>query len=87
MHLATFHEGFRSFCKLAMHTCHASRYQRTVDNDTIQKKQTGLTRHRIIRLLHGHNDYTQSVVAEHGHYLRAAASLICTAHIGRCCPC
>jgi hypothetical protein len=42
----------------------------------------GLLRHRLVMLFHGHYDYSQSILAEHGRYLRAAASLICTAHIG-----
>ena len=39
-------------------------------------------RRRLIAHFHGHNDYLQTLLAEHGNYLRSAASYLCTAHIG-----
>ena len=39
-------------------------------------------RRRLIRHFYGHNDYLQTLLAEHGNYLRSAASYMCTAHIG-----
>ena len=39
-------------------------------------------RRRLIAHFHGHNDYVQTLLAEHGNYLRSAASYLCTAHIG-----
>jgi hypothetical protein len=42
----------------------------------------GGTRRTLIRHFHGDHSYTQSIVAEHGNYLRGAASLLCTEKIG-----
>jgi len=39
-------------------------------------------RQRLIAHFYGHNDYVQTLLAEHGKYLRGAASYLCTAHIG-----
>jgi hypothetical protein len=39
-------------------------------------------RRRLIGHFHGHNDYVQTLLAEHGKYLRSAASFLCTSHIG-----
>ena len=39
-------------------------------------------RQRLISHFYGHNDYVQTLLAEHGKYLRSAASYLCTAHIG-----
>ena len=39
-------------------------------------------RQRLIAHFYGHNDYLQTLLAEHGNYLRSAASYLCTAHIG-----
>jgi hypothetical protein len=42
----------------------------------------GSTRRTLIHHFHGDHSYTQSIVAEHGNYLRGAASLLCTERIG-----
>jgi hypothetical protein len=39
-------------------------------------------RQRLIAHFYGHNDYLQTLLAEHGNYLRSAASYLCSAHIG-----
>lgn len=39
-------------------------------------------RRRLIGHFYGHNDYLQTLLAEHGNYLRSAASYLCAAHIG-----
>jgi hypothetical protein len=39
-------------------------------------------RQRLIGHFYGHNDYVQTLLAEHGKYLRSAASYLCTSHIG-----
>ncbi|MCC7462434.1 MAG: hypothetical protein IT480_08230 [Gammaproteobacteria bacterium] len=42
----------------------------------------GSARRRLIGHFYGHNDYVQTLLAEHGNYLRSTASFLCTAHIG-----
>lgn len=42
-------------------------------------------RQRLIGHFYGHNDYVQTLLAEHGKYLRSAASYLCTSHIGSDC--
>jgi hypothetical protein len=42
----------------------------------------GWQRRKLISHFHGGQSYTQAMVAEHGTYLRSAASLICIEHIG-----
>jgi hypothetical protein len=42
----------------------------------------GSVRRRIIIYFHPAQDYTRSVIAEHGLYLRKACSFLCTSHIG-----
>ncbi len=42
-----------------------------------------LRRRQLIAHFHGDNGYTKSLVAEHGKYLRSAASLICIKHVGK----
>jgi len=39
-------------------------------------------RRRIIVHFHPAQDYTRSVIAEHGLYLRKACSFLCTSHVG-----
>jgi hypothetical protein len=39
-------------------------------------------RQKLIAHFYGHNDYLQTLLVEHGNYLRSAASYLCTAHIG-----
>ena len=45
-------------------------------------KLRGWQRRKLIAHFHGGHSYTQAMVAEHGTYLRSAASLICIEHIG-----
>ena len=42
----------------------------------------GSMRRRIIVHFHPAQDYTRSVIAEHGLYLRKACSFMCTSHVG-----
>jgi hypothetical protein len=42
----------------------------------------GTVRRRIIVSFHPSQDYTRSVIAEHGLYLRKACSFLCTSHVG-----
>jgi hypothetical protein len=42
----------------------------------------GSVRQRHILHLHPAQDYTRSVIAEHGVYLRKACSFLCTSHVG-----
>src|SRR5208283_4843564 len=42
----------------------------------------GSVRRRIIISFHPTQDYTRSVIAEHGLYLRKACSFLCTHHVG-----
>jgi hypothetical protein len=42
----------------------------------------GSVRQRIIASFHPSQDYTRSVIAEHGLYLRKACSFLCTSHVG-----
>jgi hypothetical protein len=42
----------------------------------------GSVRRRIIFAFHPAQDYTRSVIAEHGLYLRKACSFLCTTHVG-----
>jgi hypothetical protein len=42
----------------------------------------GTVRRRIILSFHPSQDYTRSVIAEHGLYLRKACSFLCTSHVG-----
>ena len=42
----------------------------------------GSVRRRIIVSFHPAQDYTRSVIAEHGLYLRKACSFLCTSHVG-----
>lgn len=41
-------------------------------------KVTGLRRRRVFRIFYGCREYVDSVLTEHGHYLRSSSSLICT---------
>lgn len=43
----------------------------------------GAQRRRLIALFFSHRDYDSAVIAEHGNYLRSAASYLCSSHLGR----
>ena len=43
----------------------------------------GTVRHRVIEHFFSRRDYTTSVVAEHGKFLRSTASYLCSSHVGR----
>jgi len=47
-----------------------------------ERRLRGEGRRRLIHHFHGHSSYSHAVIAEHAHYLRSAASLICAEHIG-----
>lgn len=42
----------------------------------------GIRRQEVMAHFHSHRDYTSAVVAEHGHYMRSAASYLCSSHVG-----
>jgi hypothetical protein len=42
----------------------------------------GSARRRIVVSFHPTQDYTQSIIAEHGLYSRKAGSFLCTSHVG-----
>lgn len=42
----------------------------------------GWRRRQLVAHFHGGHSYSQAMVAEHGTYLRSAASLICVEHLG-----
>jgi len=46
------------------------------------QKVTGRKRHDVFKLVYGERDYAQSVVQEHGNYLRSASSWMCSSHVG-----
>jgi hypothetical protein len=46
------------------------------------QKVTGRKRHDVFKLVYGDRDYAQSVVQEHGNYLRSASSWMCSSHLG-----
>lgn len=43
----------------------------------------GDARRRLVSLFFSHRDYETAVVAEHGNYLRSAASYLCSSYVGR----
>jgi hypothetical protein len=50
----------------------------------LQERQlTGLQRHRLMAMFHSLRDYTASLIAEHGNYLRGASSYWCSHHLAR----
>jgi hypothetical protein len=50
----------------------------------LQERQlTGAQRHRLMALFHSLRDYSASVIAEHGNYLRGASSYWCSHHLAR----
>jgi len=46
------------------------------------KRVRGGARQRIVASFHPTQDYSRSVIAEHGLYLRKACSFLCTSHVG-----
>jgi hypothetical protein len=50
----------------------------------LQERQlTGSQRHRLMELFHSLRDYSASLIAEHGNYLRGASSYWCSHHLAR----
>jgi hypothetical protein len=47
-----------------------------------EQKITGRDRHAVFSLVSGEHDYVTAVLLEHGNYLRAASSLLCSRHVG-----
>jgi hypothetical protein len=42
----------------------------------------GIRREEVMAHFLSHRDYTSAVVAEHGRYVRSAASFLCSSHVG-----
>jgi hypothetical protein len=47
------------------------------------RQLTRLQRHRLMALFHSLKDYSASLIAEHGNYLRGASSYWCSHHLAR----
>jgi hypothetical protein len=47
------------------------------------RQLTNAQRHRLMALFHSFKDFTSSVIAEHGSYLRGASSYWCSHHLAR----
>jgi len=48
-----------------------------------ERELTRAQRHRLMALFHSLRDYTASLIAEHGNYLRGASSYWCSHHLAR----
>ncbi|MGH8139846.1 MAG: hypothetical protein ACREVV_16845 [Steroidobacteraceae bacterium] len=48
-----------------------------------ERRLTRAQRHRLMSLFHSFKDYTSSIIAEHGNYLRGASSYWCSHHVAR----
>jgi hypothetical protein len=48
-----------------------------------ERKLTRSQRHRLMAMFHSLRDYTSSLIAEHGNYLRGASSYWCSHHLAR----
>jgi hypothetical protein len=48
----------------------------------VDRRLRGDSRRRALRIFHGARSYTDAVIAEHGNFIRAACSHLCTTHIG-----
>ncbi len=57
-------------------------HRRAVFEYLRDRKITGEQRHRYIEMFYGPRDYAESMVLEHGHYMRSWASASCATHIG-----
>src|SRR5262249_36750595 len=52
--------------------------------DYLQERQlTSTQRHRLMSMFHSLKDYTASLIAEHGNYVRGASSYWCSHHVAR----
>jgi len=47
-----------------------------------ERSLSRVQRRRIISLFHGARGYTDSMIAEHGNYIRSACSYVCTGEVG-----
>jgi hypothetical protein len=47
-----------------------------------QRQVTGTKRHKLVALFYGYRDYANSVLTEHGKYVRCSSSYVCTQHLG-----
>jgi hypothetical protein len=47
------------------------------------RRLSGAQRHRLIALFHSFREYSASIIAEHGNYLRGTSSYLCTNHVAR----
>jgi hypothetical protein len=51
----------------------------------LQERQLSSSqRHRLMALFHSFRDYSASLIAEHGNYVRGASSYWCSHHVARC---
>ena len=57
-------------------------HRRSVFEYLRERKITGAKRHQYIALFYGSQDYAQSMVIEHGHYMRSWMSGSCARFIG-----
>jgi hypothetical protein len=48
-----------------------------------ERPLTSAERHRLMALFHSLKDYTASIIAEHGNYLRGASSYLCSHYLAR----
>lgn len=48
----------------------------------IERRLRGSARRRAVALFHGARAYTDAMIAEHGNFIRAACSHLCSSHIG-----
>jgi hypothetical protein len=48
-----------------------------------ERELTRAQRHRLMAMFHSLRDYTASLIAEHGNYLRGASSYWCSHHLAR----
>lgn len=46
-----------------------------------ERNISGPKRHRLFKLFYGHRDYANSVIAEHGNFLRCSSSALCMQHL------
>lgn len=57
-------------------------HRRAVFEYLRDRRLTGMKRHRYIAMFYGPRDYANSLIREHGHYMRSWASASCSRFIG-----
>ena len=69
---------------VALRAAALSQLHRKALFEYLQERQlTRDQRRRLIAVFHSFRDYTSSVIAEHGNYLRSASSYLCSQHLAR----